>query len=56
MIERKATTGVYLSTFWRFVFYGSGEMNFKLFDLDLEIMSNPQFADWLYACRNEVKR
>lgn len=31
-------------------------MKFKLFDLDLKGMSNPQLADWLYACRNEVKR
>lgn len=31
-------------------------MSFKLFDLDLKSMSNPQLADWLYACRNEVKR
>lgn len=31
-------------------------MKFKLFDLDLKSMSNPQLADWLYTCRNDLKR
>ena len=56
MVVRKTAARVYITTFRRFAFYGGGKMNFKLFDLDLKTISNPQLADWLYTCRNDLKR